>query len=183
MIVNVKDIPRIGKEINLELDKNSINERVNQVRKSKKKQPAILPPEYIFSANPKSTLQLSLEGKDVIIKGDLRAAFLSPCSRCSEEIATELTCKIEMVLKPMEDPRDKDAEDEGLGFYDGREFNASEIVEEQLMLNLPYAVACSANSLETCEKARDSLKYLKPEEETEGNANNPFSIFKSMKIN
>lgn len=183
MIINVKDIPRRGKEIVLELDKDPINERVNQVRKNKKNRTAILPPEYIFISNPNSTLQLSLEGKDVIIKGDLKATFTSPCSRCSEEIATELSCKFEMVLKPIEDPRDKDAEDEGLGFYNGREFSASEIVEEQLMLNLPYIVACSATSLETCEKAQDSLQYLKPEEETEGSANNPFSIFKSMKIN
>lgn len=186
MIIIVKDIPRSGKEIILELDKDSINERVNQVRKAAQKKHAstILPPEYVFDVNPKAELLISLEGKDVIIKGDLHASFISPCSRCAEEIKTELSSKIDMVLKPIADPSDKDAEDSGLGFYDGKEFSPGEIVEEQLMLNLPYVVSCSVGSLESCNKALESLKYLGPDEDKDGpTKDNPFAIFKGMKIN
>ena len=51
-----------------------------------------------------------------------------------------------MILKPYSE-RDRE-EDIGLGFYDGQEVDCKEIVEEHLMLSIPYKVCCS--ELETC---------------------------------
>ena len=171
MKIQVRDIGIEGKEVNFSLELNNLNKRTNEVRKETKGK-ALPPPEYIFTKTPKVELNLKLENTTVVLSGKTSTAFKTPCSRCAEEIETELSSKIQMILKPYSE-RDRE-EDIGLGFYDGQEVDCKEIVEEHLMLSIPYKVCCS--ELETCNS--ESLKYEDNKEEKQ----TPFEILKSLKI-
>lgn len=181
MLINIRDIPQGGKNLELKLCQEKLNQRTNQARNQGNKK-AVLPPEYLFTKNVTSEVFITLEVKTVIIKGSFKANFQTPCSRCAEDLETELSKKIEMVLKPTQEKDEDKSEDVGFGFYDGEEFDVAEIVEEQLMLSLPYAVSCSKNELESCEKAMKNLQYLK-NQDVKDDDTNPFSVLKELKIN
>ncbi len=189
MKIKIKDIPAEGRDLEFNSSCESLNERVNagsRIRESK----TARSPEYLFHADPSARLRLELHGRSVSVRGHASAKFEVACSRCAEPIERELEADIDLILKPraMSGKTIDEFEDLGFGFHDGQEVDCTDIVEEYLILQLPYTVSCAAESIAQCEKAQSAAKYYSSEgsdaaTELEGGGDERFAIFKTLKVN
>ena len=143
MRIRVKDIPSEGRTLEFELDSDLLNERTEAARISVVKD-TLRPPVYRFLPPISANLSLNAEGSTVFVQGYAEGRFQTPCSRCAEETVRELRVPLRMVLKPRQSRGPEEARDEDLnfGFYDEQEVDCVPIVEEFLILELPFSVCC-----------------------------------------
>jgi len=147
-IINIDEIPPEGKEVSFELDPKEFNERLSV-------NTGLVGRPTIAKAPPKADLMVEVRGVTVLLKG--RASLLAEgiCSRCSEPAEIILNPSISMVLKPKK--ADDEFEDLNLGFYQGKEVNLGPVVEEQLILGIPFQVLCKEDCLGLCLKCGENL--------------------------
>lgn len=158
MIIRTKAIPHEGRSIEFDLDTKALNDRINIGRNAKASHPSVLPPVYAFCGAPRAELFLTRAGTSVEVSGDIRGKFSSPCSRCMEDLEVELSVRISITLKPKR-AGDEEIEDLNFGYYVNEEIDCAEIAEENLILQLPFRVTCSAPSIEECPRASEAMKY------------------------
>lgn len=184
MIIKVSDIPPEGRNFDFELDTAMLNERVNAVRKPAKVRRALLPPEYLFSSPPHVKLRLQMAGSSVQIHGTADGVFRASCSRCAEELESPIHADVDIVLKPRlsEDSGTDEFEDVGFGYYDGKVVDCGEIVQEFLILSLPYTVTCDVQNAEQCARAQQNLAAASSSE-TASQGDERFAILRSLKVN
>ncbi len=184
MKIRITEIPTEGREIEFSASLESLNKRVNAGHDPTTPASASSP-EYIFHGENTASLRLDLHGSSVAVAGNARAQFSAACSRCAEPLERIVEADIDIMLKPKDINNKKKNEDEfedlGFGFYDGKEVDCADIVEEYLILQLPYAVTCEAASVEECAQAQAALKYYQPEDDSEGDER--LAIFKTLKVN
>ncbi len=183
MIININDIPTSGKDFNFEIDLTSLNQRINGVN-SLVEEGNLPLPEYRFKKPPQASLHIYVQGTSVFINGRASGVFLAPCSRCLEHIETSLSTKIQITLKPRPKYLNNQEQDEdvGFGYYIGDEINCADLVEEQLILNLPQTITCSFPSVTQCPKASARIKELcKNSKDKEGDER--MAIFRTLKVN
>ncbi len=151
MKINIHDIPPEGREVIFELDDFRLNGRVHSFRDTAREN-SVSPPEYIFKGPNPVRIRLSLEGVTVFIEGSAAGRYISQCSRCAEEAEMSLVVPLKMILKPKSDRGPEGALDEDMhfGFYSGTEIDCSEIVEEFMILALPYTVFCEPGCRGLC---------------------------------
>lgn len=151
MKIRITDITPEGKAVEFDLDPQAINARL--------KGSAIETPEYQFVPPLKANLRLELEVGGVMLKGKSSAHFKTVCARCAEEAEQELNVPVQMVLKPKtgREQEDVDMEDVQFGTYDGKEVDCSAVVEEALILALPYSVLCRADCKGLCPQCGANL--------------------------
>ncbi|HQH26230.1 MAG TPA: DUF177 domain-containing protein [Oligoflexia bacterium] len=151
MIIKIADIPPEGREIEFTLDEADLNERValaDQDHDSRE----LRVPSYLYRAPVQAALRLTLEGSTVIIAGRAGAGYTAACSRCAEEIRKAIDIPINIILKPRRsrgDERNYD-EDMNFGFYSDQEVDCGGIVEEFLIIGLPYTVLCDEKCKGLC---------------------------------
>ncbi len=180
MIISIKDISDSGWHLEFELDTSSINKRVNFDTRS-----SIL--DYFFKIPPKANLNINLQGETVFINGEVISSFISPCSRCLKEIETKLLTKITLTLKPKKNSNSKkhqneEIEDLNLSYYTGVEINLGEIVEEELILNLPQVLTCKKESLKECKKRSEEMKSYFTSKNKDEIADERLAILKTLKV-
>lgn len=149
-IVNIDEIPPDGKELSFELDSDAFNERLSL-------NSGLIGRPPLVKAPPKAELKLEIRGVTVLLNG--RASLLAEgvCSRCSEAAEVKLNPTVTMVLKPKKS--DDEVEDLNLGFYQGKEINLAPIIEEQLILGLPFKILCNEDCLGLCLKCGENLNF------------------------
>jgi len=157
MIIKLNDIPAVGKDVEFDLDIESLNSRINSS-------------EYVFSKAPKVKVNLVLKGNTLSLKANLEAEFLSNCSRCNKEVTENITLPYSIILKPKRIDDVEELEDLDFGYYSSGEVNCSEIAEEHLILSLPMVVKCKQKE---CVSTGDSWQFG---EEIE--SSNPFKKIK-----
>ena len=160
MVVKLKDIPAEGKNIEFNLDIDSLNSRVNSSN-------------YTFEASSKANLNLRLNNNTVELMGNVKGKFQTGCSRCNTKVDREINVPFKIILKPksMEvDSKNEELEDLNFGYYLEDKIDCSEIAEEHLMLSLPMVVKCQRKE---CLSDGDSWQFG---EEIE--SNNPFKNIK-----
>lgn len=143
MKIRIADIPPEGRELDFELDTRVLNERVGAVRA--RDTDSIPPPSYIFHSPTTASLTLTLEGATVTVKGEASGSFTTVCARCAEDTTKDVQVGVDIVLKPRPQRGPIEAEDEDIsfGYYDEQEVDCSDVVEEFLVLALPFTVSCS----------------------------------------
>lgn len=158
MLIRVPDIPAEGLEVEFLLPLQSLNGRLKEATE-RLPEGSIPQPYYIFTEAPQVQLQVSSDLCDVYLKGRIEAKFQSLCSRCVEETLQDLEVPVELLLKPyVESLSDEEkAEDQAFGYYQGEEINCAEIVEEFLVLALPYSVLCRSECRGLCPQCGQNL--------------------------
>ena len=149
MIVKVVDIPPEGLEIEFPLDESVINQRIS----------ASESPDYRFLPNAHVKVRLNAEGSTVTVQGKGVCRYVTSCSRCAEETEKDLDVNVHMILKPRPERGPVEAQDEDLhfGFYDEKEINTGSIVEEFIVLSIPYTVLCQPDCLGLCPSCGKNL--------------------------
>lgn len=152
MRIRLSEIPQGGRDFSFDLDSAALNERIAAAERGRLKDAT----PCVFFSPIKCELRLDLEGSTVHVKGAASGRYMTTCSRCAEESEQELSTKIEMILKPQVTKGDDD-EDVAYGFYADKEVQCGEIVEEFLILALPYAVHCSESCRGLCPQCGQNL--------------------------
>lgn len=149
MLIRISDIPASGRDVNFELDLDSLNGRVSAAQGLEGETTA---PPCVFFAPVRASLRLTLEGSTVFIDGLVAGRYLTVCSRCAEETEQEISTKVVMVLKPKSQRGPVEASDEDLnfGFYEDKVVDCAPIAEELLILAIPYAQTCSEQCRGLC---------------------------------
>lgn len=149
-IINIDEIPPEGKELSFELDSDAFNERLSLSS-------GLVGQPTVVKAPPKTELKLEVRGVTVLLNGRAHLLAEGVCSRCSEAAEIRLNPSVTMVLKPKKS--DDEVEDLNLGFYQGKEINLAPIIEEQLILGLPFKILCNEDCLGLCLKCGENLNF------------------------
>jgi uncharacterized protein len=93
----------------------------------------------------------------VDIEGSIKAKAEIICSRCIIPVETELTVSFKSSFVPAEfETQEKEIEVKGddldMEFYEGDEIDLTELVREQIILNLPQTNLCRPDCRGLCEK-------------------------------
>jgi uncharacterized metal-binding protein YceD (DUF177 family) len=162
MLLRIKDIPTQGREINFDLDNETLNARIS-VNVNQE-------PDYTFTGPIKAILKASLQGTTVMVEGKVYGDFTTICGRCADKVTKHLEVPVNMVLKPSKAADPSEQEDLNFGYYDGEVVNFAEISEELMVLALPMVVKCESKN---CAENKESWVFG---EEIE--SNNPFKNIK-----
>jgi len=147
---NIDEIPPGGKEFSFELDAKAFNERLSLNK-------GLVGPPTVLIETPKARLDVEVGGVTVLIKGESSLLAEAVCSRCSELTEIKLNSPVSMVLKPKR--KDDEVEDLNIGFYEGKEVHLGPIIEEHLILGLPFRVLCKEDCLGLCPKCGENLNF------------------------
>lgn len=85
---------------------------------------------------------------EVIVSGELAAEVKLQCSRCLKDFSSKLTIPVNVVYHPVEELKGEDNyevrhEELDMDFYSGEELDLSNLMKEQLMLNMPMKPLCA----------------------------------------
>ncbi len=152
MILRLDEIPPEGKELSFELDIDQFNERLrgdSELAGTASTGVASSGMAPVVRTSPRAEVRAELAGITVFLsgRGYFKAEML--CSRCGEPFDVNFDADLSMVLKPKGRSNDE-VEDVNLGFYEGREIDLDPIVEEQLILALPYQILCQESCKGLC---------------------------------
>ncbi|MBP9837680.1 MAG: DUF177 domain-containing protein [Proteobacteria bacterium] len=183
MKIRIADIPLEGKEIDFELDKDIINQRVRLVAEEAGPKTA-KPFDYLFNENPKVKLRLEMDGSTVVVSGRLESGFSTQCCRCLEDAKTEINIPIEIILKPISGriPAKEQEDDIKFGTYNGEEVECNNFCEDYLFLALPFTVYCSTTCKGLCPLCGTNLNAATCECKKEETGDPRMSIFRQLKI-
>ncbi len=101
------------------------------------------------------SLRALLFGKKVLVDGSIKISAKLNCSRCLKDISFPLDMDFRDEYNPPEESeKDKDRELSGseldLSYYINDEIDISELVKEQVMLNIPMKTVCQADCRGIC---------------------------------
>ncbi len=183
MNVKIPHIPPEGLPLEFALDVVGLNARVDQVRKVGDEASRKLQPGYVFQENPIVAAVLTLEGSTVFVNGDAKSEYETVCSRCAEPTKKHLTANFSVVLKPLSQQTDDDeCEDVNVGYYENNEVDCASVVEEFLVLALPFTVLCDERCKGLCPQCGTSLNLEKCGCKTREVFNNPLSVLGQLKL-
>jgi uncharacterized protein len=96
----------------------------------------------------KAHLNIQKVGTEVVVKGVLRADVELQCSRCLKDFESMISVPVDVVYHPVEELRGEDkheikSEELDMGFYSGEELDLSDLMREQITLNLPMKPLCN----------------------------------------
>ncbi len=178
MKIRIPNIPADGLSLQFELPSEKLNARIEKTREGS--------PTYDVISPPQTDLRIELQRLNVFINGDVDAQFRTICSRCAEETEFALHVPIKLTMKPKSKRAIPGADDEGLefGVYEGEEIDCGDIVEEYIILALPFTVLCSENCKGLCATCGVNLnrESCHCQQEEEEKTENPFSVLRGLKI-
>jgi len=107
-------------------------------------------------------LRVDKFGTEVLAKGEVRTRVELQCGRCLKNFQRDLDVAVNVVYHPAEelrgDERHEIKDDElDMGFYEGDELDVSELVIEQILLNVPMKPLCSEACKGICPKCGADL--------------------------
>lgn len=102
-----------------------------------------------------ASLRIEKFGHEIIVSGDVRTTAGLQCSRCAKSFSEDISVRIETVYHPIEELKGEDTheikDDElDLGFYKGEELDLSELITEQIFLNMPMKPLCNESCKGIC---------------------------------
>jgi uncharacterized protein len=103
----------------------------------------------------KASLRIEKHESEIIVQGDLTAEVRLLCSRCLTEFCRILSVPVHVVYHPVEElKRDEyheiKAEELDLDFYSGEELELTDLLKEQIELNMPMKPLCSESCKGIC---------------------------------
>ncbi len=179
--IRVSDIPHEGLRTTFDLDPVAVSRRANEPSDALEGGTFGLP-RYNFIPPLSVTVELSVESGNVYVKGQVPFSFSTSCVNCLGEAIYKDTLEIELILKK----QGKEFEDEDIGFgqYSGEDIEFTDLVEDHLMIKLPYSVNCSPSCKGLCPKCGKNLniELCNCVSEEVGNTLNPFAKLKDLKL-
>lgn len=93
-------------------------------------------------------LKIQKVGPEVVVSGNIMADVQLQCSRCLKDFKRDLSFPFEAVFHPVEQLKGEEnheikAEELNMGFYSKDELDLTDLVKEQIMLNLPMKPLCN----------------------------------------
>lgn len=104
--------------------------------------------------------------REVLISGDIKADVELQCSRCLKDFKLTMTIPFDVVYNPVDELKNEERyelkQDElDMGFYSGDELDISELIKEQIILNIPMKPLCNELCKGICLKCGADLNYDK----------------------
>ncbi|MEC4684698.1 MAG: DUF177 domain-containing protein [Nitrospirota bacterium] len=95
--------------------------------------------------------RINRRGEEVRIEGDIQGRVALQCSRCLINFQKELSLNIDLLYHPAaevakEETYEVSRDEINIGFYSNDEIDITQVIREQLILNLPMKALCD----ETC---------------------------------
>ncbi len=92
-------------------------------------------------------MRINREDKEVLVSGEIEADVELQCSRCLRDFKLMLNIPVDVVYNPVDELKSEEKyelkQDElDTGFYSGDELDISDLVKEQIILNIPMKPLC-----------------------------------------
>jgi uncharacterized protein len=106
-------------------------------------------------ADAKLKVRLDRMGDVVHVRGKLSLTLGAPCGRCLEPLVYDLNLPLEVAMFPhghepqADDEGELDEEDLGVATYDNKEIDLTNIVRDEIFLEMPMNPVCGPE-LENC---------------------------------
>ena len=102
--------------------------------------------------------QLLLSGDDVFLRGTLRGALETTCSRCLERAKVPLDIPLNVTFRPRaeatssqrDDDEEEDEEDLDVSLYEGEQIDLGPELRDQIFLAFPLKALCREDCLGLC---------------------------------
>lgn len=163
MIVQLSDIKDRGLDLSFDKNRDEFQEMLND------------PSGELRAAGDGLKVQVHLDRVDetIIVRGTLQAGLGFQCGLCTADREMSLSVPFEAVLMPRpslfaghrdeEEEIELTAEDLDVSFYEGLEFDLTEVIREAIFLEAPSYPSCGIEPREQCpdwqanisQKARD----------------------------
>jgi uncharacterized protein len=93
-------------------------------------------------------MMINRTGKEVLISGEIDADVELQCSRCLKDFRLLMNIAVDVVYNPIEDLKGEEKhelkhDEMDMGFYSGDELDLSDLVKEQIILNIPMKPLCN----------------------------------------
>jgi len=107
------------------------------------------------SSPVKASLKIEKLDTEVMVRGDLSVEVKLQCSRCLKEFRRTLSVPIEAVYHPIEELKGEERHEVAAGeldidYYSGEELDLSDLLKEQIMLNVAMKPLCSDSCKGIC---------------------------------
>ncbi|MEC7523097.1 MAG: DUF177 domain-containing protein [Myxococcota bacterium] len=139
LVLNVQDIDEAGKSYDFPLTREWLAQALGDTDVS-------LAPE---AGEGHLALRAQKQGDDVVLTGRLRAALVTPCSRCLEPAPVPVDAEVGNLftargpaLRPEPDELELTPEDLDREFFSGDRIVLDDIVREYLLLEVPIQPVC-----------------------------------------
>lgn len=111
--------------------------------------------DFDFEAPPQSHVKISKVGQSIFIKGSVQTHLRLQCVRCLKEFSYPLSSTFELTLHPSKsealgEETELDEEDMESNFFEEGEIHLSEIVCEQIFLEIPCQPVCEEKCKGLC---------------------------------
>ena len=188
MRIRIADIPAEGRELEFTVPQESLNKRVAESNVNSRNS-AVSPPAYTFGPEAEAQLHLEREGSTVVVKGRALGRYSTQCSRCAEDTSCDLAVEVDILLKPRPNggPLGSADEDLNFGYYDDKEVDCAAVIEEFLVLSVPYSVLCDEQCAGLCSSCgvnlnNDSCSCAEAEMEPSEGLDERFAALRALKI-
>ena len=92
------------------------------------------------------TARLSKAGKDVVVRGHVKAKVEVPCARCLKMARVPIEVDLTVLMVPTEGASEEDPEEDeapDLVTYDGQTVVLDDLVRDEILLGIPMIPLCS----------------------------------------
>lgn len=128
---------------------------------------------------------------DYYVRGDLKYQVKQPCSRCAEVVDSPIAHHFELAFSHVASPRrgavekptqqdDAEGDASDLIIFHGNELEIEPVIEEQVILSVPYLSLCRQDCKGICQTCGKNLNEGVCQC-SEKHLDSPFSILKNMK--
>ena len=179
MKLNIREILSSGLEVELPVDLGSLNSRFEGELSVSKKRNS--PKVLFFEAETK--LKFSLSGQIIEMDGQSFGRFKTTCSRCLDEAICKVNCENKHLFKPVGERGSDEFNDEtGISYYSDDEIEFREIIEESLVLNMPFSVFCRSDCKGLCLDCGENLNISICECSKKKGSDERMAVFRDLKI-
>jgi len=140
MKLRIEDIPEEGCSVDLKEDATRMAELVGGL-------------DYTPLSPVSASLNLTREGKEVLVRGEMKARLSLRCGRCLKEFEHIISPAflIHYTVEGVEGhDRELKPEDTEISFIEGEEIETDDILLEQLALGMPMKPLCSSDCKGLC---------------------------------
>lgn len=103
----------------------------------------------------RAQMKIKKVGAEVVISGTIEADVELQCSRCLKDFRSMLTVPVNVTYNSVDNLMGKDkhelkVDELDMGFYSGDELDLSDLIKEQIILNLPMKPLCNDSCKGIC---------------------------------
>lgn len=114
--------------------------------------------DYKFNSNCKIDLTYNYSVDYVLVEGEGSVSLTGMCYRCGEEVSKEITFEFNEKFLPVNSQVNIDLELENYAYF-GSEINITKMIEDNLLLALPYQFLCKEDCKGLCSLCYKNLNY------------------------